>query len=144
MEKFHAGDIVKVVRMDIKDIGYTGIKDQKLCLGEKGKVVTVSEKVGVIAVNFNNCTFSINPKWVELVERRRKPYNGKVVCVGCDTDKVTLFKIGKVYKVIDGDLYDETMSTWRTASYSIDDINRMVNTPCNLGLKFIEFKGYAD
>lgn len=118
MENFEVGDTIKVVRMDISDHGYLGTEDQLQCLGKNGTVERINEVLGLMVVKFRHKTCSINPKWVELVERGRKPYESR------------LFKVGKVYKVVNGELYDES--------------NRLVNTPCDLGTRFIEFKGYAD
>lgn len=149
MKKFNVGDKVQVVRMDISDVGY----DRNCCfqnnyLGKTGTVESIqatdSKDEFILGVSFDdtfilNEHFAVNSKWVELMKR---PYNGKVICVEANDN--SLFKLGKIYKVVEGRLYDESKDPWSVRVYSIEDINHLVNSPVDAGVKFIEFKGYAD
>lgn len=149
MEKFNVGDKVQVVRMDISDVGYDrNCCFQNIYLGKTGTVESIqatdSKDEFILGVNFDdvfifNTYSTVNSKWVELMKR---PYNGKVICIQAKDN--SFFKLGKIYKVVEGRLHDESKDPWHVPVYSIEDINHLVNSPVDVGIKFIEFKGYAD
>lgn len=78
---------------------------------------------------------------LERLTEPEKPkyWRGKVVYVG--PHDTNFFKIGKVYNVIDGMLYDETPIPWGTWNRieSFEDLAKIVHAA-----DFIEYKGGAD
>lgn len=68
--------------------------------------------VGVAAYEVVKKMFDIKDKRLEKVDEtaiaKPKWFNGKVVCVKNESD----FTVGKIYKVVDGGLYDDTGSYW--------------------------------
>jgi hypothetical protein len=151
MEKFKVGDKVKIVRMDTKWSAYQKVLNKYI--GTIGKIVKteglVSDDDPYHDVEFlDGLTFSIKDEWLELVEKKKTGWNGKVVCVNIKPMVIScrrFFSVGKVYKVVNGKLLDDDNNInnpWTGVLDPIKDFNDLIERTKNY-YDFIEFKGFA-
>lgn len=137
-DKFEVGDKVRIVKLDVT--GDLCVRNaMKKALGEFGVVrprlnggTSVAEAVFVETEDGNSYFYM--PEWLELVEKAKKPWNGKVICVD---SRNRYFTIGKIYEVKKGELYDDSKTPFTHFLY----YNCPTNAP---GAYFVEFKGFAN
>lgn len=110
-----------------------------------GKVVSVYGEAGD-----NGVTFEIDatpvPVDKETEPKKKKYYNGKVVCTKYDT-LIALnndLTVGKVYDILDGALIDNNGHYYfRRPAKSFDDLIRLAMEEDCGHIDFVEFKGEA-
>ena len=138
MEKFEAGDKVKLVRLDIKDRLY--VSEMNEFLGKTMTVKGYTKCCGRFDVFLKEANLWFNPEWLELVEKKKKGWTGQVVCTSTTYPCFVFFTPGKVYDVKDGLLIDDTGTPYEPIQFnSVNDIINYFET-----YSFIEFKGFND
>ena len=138
---FHVGDKVRVVKYTMYNDCYINDVMKKIF----GEVITVkydcwSDRVMCsFGIDGESYTFTFLNEWLELAEKAKKPWNGKVICVESES---MFFTKGKIYNVINGKLYDDSQTPY---SHELTECpNEAISqvTICPVA-NFIEFKGEA-
>lgn len=148
MEKFEAGDKVRMTRLDTTNNVY--ISGMKKHLGQIGQVHDVTENGRYMAVAYgeNMGGFYYPVDWFELVEKRKPDYwNGQFIVVGeCQTKslihpKMQPVTVGKVYELKDG---KATLDDGRVIqNYNYKTFDDFASRLRDLGVRIIEFKGFC-
>lgn len=132
--KFEVGDKVHFCYLDAHNELFqpelTDVFDQE------GIIVAIDGDYS-LAVKFEKRTFELNVDWIELVEKAKKPWNGKVVCVDSHSN---FFTKGKIYEVKTGYLYDDSKTPYFAGNRYYDCPNHTLT----YSAEFIEFKGFAN
>lgn len=145
MEKFEIGDKVKVVRLDTTKTDY--VPELNAYLGRTG-IIRDTQKLGSeLRVEFDNGnTWWFYPEWLELVEKKKKGWAGKIVVAGrlydhfpsCEEPHV---ETGKVYSVNNGQIIlDHGRRIIPKNNETFDDIRRWMS---GHQVSVIEFKGFC-
>ena len=145
MAKFEVGDKVMVVKLDLS--WYACFSNMGHLLGKTG-VIIESDCNGEDSfyIYFDDCRkyYHLKPDWLELVEKKKKGWNGKVVCVKSHRPNMDLFTVGKVSDVVDGKIFDNSGTFYNgadeSAIRSLKDLLEMTESFYD----FIVFKGFAD
>ena len=141
---FEVGDKVRFCRMDAHHKYY--LLSLRQVFGDYG-IIRCFSKIdkNVVAVSISPiCEIYVPVEWLDLVEKGKKLYNGKVICTKFKPSKeyaIVKFTPGKVYTIKDGKLFDDAPPhcPYLDNLCSLDDI-RARNY---VDVDFIEFKGEA-
>lgn len=145
MEKFEIGDKVKVVRMDMTQPDY--VSDLNQYLGCTGIIRDTYFFGNELLIKFDDGnSWWFYPDWLELVEKKRKGWTGKIVIVNAPKQPVFFdeypYKPGNVYTVKDGTIQ---VFPWlhKTPSQNgtFEDIRDWFSMR---SVNVIEFKGFCE
>lgn len=145
MSKFEVGDKVKVICLDKRHHLY--VHPMREWLGKQGELLSIDINSNDAVVKLGNGLCLWMPmNWLKLVEKKKKYWTGKVICVDNGVDGFSgpkLFTTGKVYEVKEGLLFDNTNTPLSSRRYETS--NKLIDDMAKCGArKFIEFKGFAD
>lgn len=143
--KIEIGDKVKIVKLDCNWSKWT--PELSNYIGKTGVIVV--NCCDYVGIDFGDETgrWYFHNNWLELVEKAKKYWSGKVVCV--DTESEDYFVKGKVYKVKDGRIFGENhfelfnCCTDPITELHLGDISWCPLLPNVFSTKFIEYKGMA-
>jgi len=145
MEKFEIGDKVKVVKLDVTEPDY--VSDLNQYLGCTGIVRDTQFFGSELLVKFDDGnSWYFYPDWLELVEKKKKGWTGRIVVAGrlydnfpsCEEPPV---ETGKVYRVINGQIIlDHGKRIIPKNNETFDDICRYMS---GHQVSIIEFKGFC-
>lgn len=144
MDKFEVGDKVKVVRLDVTKPDYVSALNQYL--GRTGTIRGTQFFGSELLVEFDNgSSYYFYPEWLELVEKKKKGWSGKIVIVS--TAQPPLFpgkyqcEPGNVYTVKDGSIQ---VLPWYSVTplrnFTFEDIQDWFS---RRAVNVIEFKGFC-
>ena len=145
MEKFEIGDEVKVVRLDTSKNDY--VPELNVYLGCTGIIQNRQFSGSELLVKFDNGhSWYFYPEWLELAEKKKKGWTGRIVVAGrlydyfpsCEEPPV---ETGKVYRVINGQIIlDHGKRIIPKNNETFDDIRRWMS---GHQVSIIEFKGFC-
>ena len=145
MENFEIGDKVKVVRLDVTKPDY--VSDLNRYLGCTGTINDKQFSGNELLVEFDNGnSWYFYPEWLELVEKKKNGWSGKIVIVNAPKRPVFFdehpYKPGNVYTVKNGTIQVfPWLNKTPSQNSTFEDIRdwfswRVVNV--------IEFKGFCE
>lgn len=143
MANFEVGDTVLFCRMDTHHRWYSlSLRQEFGTCGTITGFSGIDKEIAVVSIS-PICNIYVPVEWLDLVEKGKKYYNGKVICTKFKPSRehaIVKFTPGKVYTIKDGKLFDDAPPTpYLTCIKNLDDI-RILNY---VDVDFIEFKGEA-
>ena len=144
MEKFEAEDKVKVVRLDTTRNDY--VPDLNQYLGWTGIIRGAQFSGSELLVEFDNGhSWYFYPDWLELVEKKKKGWTGRIVVIDAPTLLPSFddyrYEPGEVYTVKDGRI---EVKSWLikipVENYTFEDIRAWFR---KRAVNVIEFKGFC-